>query len=257
MTMIYNQHLHFVFLSRKPSDDLGKKVIQEFKNLTDLNKKGKFEEADPFCQLVYTDFYKQLDKFFMSLYKEQQAHTGDFNRFNPATFQLKWHPYEWLKKKMRHFVERLKKSLLSEIWKVERPSEEALILNITKEKNYVLKYFDSLITERESYSKQAVLITICLWMTILDRKDFFKADDSLKIEDNEKKDDKKESLSNQIFTAFQVFTTKSKPILSKNDKKNQVLLGIPADKDDVNAACNVDENDVTCLFICIFEYILC
>jgi len=223
-----------------------------FKEFADFNKKCKFEDADPFCKLVYTDFYKRLDNFFMSLYKEQQAHTGDFNRFNPDTFQVKWHSIEWhTKKLLRHFIRFLKKIWFS--WKVmpaflkkwigeeEQRYEEALILNITKEKNYVLKYFDSLITDHESYSKQVVLITICLWMTILNRKDFFKAENGQR------------SLSNRIFTAFQVFTTKSEPILSKNDRQNKKLYGIPADEDDVNSACNVNENDVMSMFIYILS----
>ena len=126
-------------------------------------------------------------------------------------------------------------------WEEEQRYEEAFILNITKEKNYVLKYFDSLITDHESYSKQVVLITICLWMTILNRKDFFKTENGQR------------SLSNRIFTAFQVFTTKSEPILSKNDRQNKKLYGIPADEDDVNSACNVNENDVMSMFIYILS----
>ena len=46
----------------------------------------EFEENDYFCRLVYTDFYKRLDKFFKKKYDEQV----DNNRFNPDRCQYRW-----------------------------------------------------------------------------------------------------------------------------------------------------------------------
>ena len=194
------------------------KSDNEIEEFTKLEKIGEFEENDSFCRLIYTDFYKRLDKFFKKKYDEQV----DKNRFNPANCQ------DWRRRLKRKAISMLEMFYFEKIlvylykrFSMLKPIEEAFIVNISEDEdvNYVLKYFNRLVTKRNSYAKQVVLITICLWMTILNRRDFFKADNSVNV------DSPVLSKSNRLFSAFKVFTTKKdkSETASSPDDENDVI----------------------------------
>ena len=197
--------------------------IGEFKALSDLDKKGEFAENDPFCRLIYTDFYKRLDKFFKKKYDEQVN-----NCFDPDLCRCK----RRLLKSIADFVlEKLHlntvRFYLEKLFS-KKKEEEALIVNISEDKDVIemLNYFNRLVNKRENYAKQMVLITICLWMTILNRRDFFEADKAPANADSTPV----QSKSNRLFSAFKVFTTKKE---IKEETKTKKDLGSPADENNV------------------------
>ena len=238
------------------------------------------EDNNYFCRLVYTDFYKRLDKFFKEKYKVVIKPLPDLgpskqNLSTHAPFAICmyrllcvsiwiriWgHLYGFLKRLRKGFMNHkyygrmynfifkttynekinnnyfnpdscsdgwrcrlkrfvnftLEKGYLNvPLYKLKKKystkQEAALIVNVSEKKgvNDVLNYFHRIAVLNENYAKQVVLITICLWMTILNKRDFF--------EDGDHKH--KNSKFNKLFDAFQVFPAKkdNNEATNKNDK---------------------------------------